>query len=341
MRKTVALVAFALLLGACGNLFDTAAAVVAGKKITVREIDERLDEYVKTDEYRRLTSQGQPGAIKRQYQQAFLAQLIRRAVLAPRAEELGVEVTDQEVSDRIEQIKNDFDNENAFEEALKEQGLDLGQLETLVRDGLLEDEVKAAVTKNVAPTREELRAYYDRNVKDFTRTRSSHILVDNKALAQELAIRLQKTPSDKVESLFATLAKRYSTDERSAAKGGDLGFTSPGDLVPEFEKAAAELEVGEVSDPVRSQFGYHVILVTAREATPFDEAAQTIAEKIGTEREDEVWQKWLDEAYLDADIKVNSRYGELDPESHLIVDPTARDIPGAVETPSPTSTASP
>src|SRR4051812_40688313 len=108
MKVRIALVVALLVFGACGNLFDTAAAVVNGHKITEAEIDEGLTKFTATDEYKRLASQGDAQAIQRQFLQAYITQLIRRSVMEPEADDLGIDVSDDEVDARIEEIKNDF-----------------------------------------------------------------------------------------------------------------------------------------------------------------------------------------------------------------------------------------
>jgi parvulin-like peptidyl-prolyl isomerase len=80
----------------------------------------------------------------------------------------------------------------------------------------------------------------------------AHILVEKLSLAQELKTKIAKGES------FANLAKQYSIDV-SKKRGGDLGYFGRGMMVPEFEKAAFSLEKGQVSDIVKTQFGYHII----------------------------------------------------------------------------------
>lgn len=323
------------LLGACGNLFDTAAAVVSGTKITIQEVTEGLEAFKETEEYQRLAQQGNIEAIQRQVQQAYLSDLIRRAVLQPEAEELGIEVTDEEVAEQIDAIKDEFGSENAFQEGLKERGLDEARLEQIIHDNLLEEKLRAEVTEGTEPSEAEVSAYYEENIADYTTTRSQHILVEEKVLADQIATQLQNAPKKKVDALFEQLARRESTDRGSAKDGGNLGFTSAGELVEEYESAAAELQIGEVSDPVQSQLGYHVIRVLERRVTPLEDVADAISEQIGEGAEEEAWQEWLREAYEAADIRVNSRYGELDVQSQQVVDATSEDLPGVVDTPTP------
>ena len=332
-RTLISCALAATVLAGCGNLFDTAAAVVAGRKITVQEVTEGLDLFKDTEEYQRLAQQGNIQAIERQVQQSYLTELIRRRVLDVEAEQLGVEVTEEEVTEQIDAIKEDLGAD--YEEQLKESGLDEERLELRVRYSLLQDKVREEVAGDSGASEAEVEAFYEENIADYTQMRAHHILVDDLETATRLAEQLQSAPEKKLDGLFERLAKEFSIDKVSARKGGDLGLTSAGELDQRFEAVATGLGIGEVSDPVQTQFGYHVIRVTEREVTPLEEVATSISQQLGEGAEEEVWQEWLREAYEDADIKINSRYGELDLETQTVVDATSEDIPGAVESPSP------
>ena len=339
IRLWIALTCALLLTGGCANLLKPAAAVVNDKKIPVDEVEHGLERFKKTSEYQRLSVQGDRQAITRQFEQQFLSQLIRRAVLEPQAEKLGVEVTEQELTDRINEIKDDFQSASAFEEALKEQGLDADQLEQLVRDSLVEEEVRSKVTEGAEPTDSELRDYYELHKGDYEQTRAQHILVDNQNLAGVIATRAADAPKKDADRVFAKLAKQFSTDTSNAKDGGDLGYFSPGDLVAPFEEAADKLRVGEVSSPVKTEFGWHVIRVTDRRLESFEDVKNDIAEQLSVQTEDRVWTDWLMLTYKEADVKVNPRYGEFDLASGQVTDASAEDIPGAEE-PSPTPSTS-
>jgi foldase protein PrsA len=327
-RLAILVMPVALLAVGCGDLLDPAAAVVGGKKITVEMIESELERFERSPEFERLAEQGDAQEIKRQVEQQLLTQQIRRAVLEPKAEEFGVEVTAEEIGDRLDQVKADFDSEGAFQETLKEQGLTLQQLEQLITDQLLEEQLRAEVTEDVAPSEEELRAYYEENLAQFEQTEASHILVPEKAEAQDLARRLQAAPGDEVQSLFEELARRFSTDP-SADQGGELGTFAPGEFVPPFERAAADLDLGEVSDAVRTEFGWHVILVTDRTVATFEEVQAQIEAELSQGTAEAEWNDFVSRAYEEADVKVNPRYGEFDEEAFQVVDPTAEDVPGA------------
>ena len=329
-RISVLCIALVLVASACGELLDPAAAVVNGQKITVDEINESLERFEASAEFERLAQQGDAQELKRQVEQQLLSQEIRRAVLEPKAESFGIEVTDEHVEARLEQIKQDFPSEGAFEETLKEQGLTLDQLRELVRDNLLEEQLRAKVTEGVGPTQEELEGFFDANRERFVEVTTQHILVDDKAIAQRISRQLQRAPEGKVDDLFAGLAKEFSTDP-SGESGGDLGTGSAEQFVPPFRAAVNEMEVGEISDPVKTRFGYHVIRLNDRTEPAFEDVADQISQELGAGEADQEWERYVAEAYEEAEVKVNPRYGEFDEDSLQVVNPTAEDVPGAEE----------
>ena len=340
-RLLVLCVLATALMGACGNLFDTAAAVVAGQKISTQEVSEGLELFRETEEYERLAQQGNIDAIERQVQQSYLSELIRREVLDNAAQEYGIEVPDAEVTEQIDAIKEDLGAD--FAEQLKENGLDEAQLELRVRYSLLQEKVRAEVTGDGGATDEEIEAFYEENLADYVASmRAQQILVPDVSLANLVSEQLQRASENEVDGLFERLAARHSIDKATARKGGDLGAIMPGDFPdPRLAGLSVELDIGEVSEPIRSPAGYHIIRVTEREITPLEDVSEAIAQELGEGEAEAGWQDWLRKAYEDSDIKINSRYGELDVETQTVVDATAEDIPGAVETPASTPTPSP
>ena len=128
---------------------------------------------------------------------------------------------------------------------------------------LFEDYNAAQAKKSV--TDETMRALYTdtvKNLKPETEIRASHILVETEDQAKDIENRL-KAGED-----FAKLATELSKDPGSGKQGGDLGFFTKDRMVPEFSTAAFALAIGEVSEPVKSQFGYHVIKLTEKREKP-------------------------------------------------------------------------
>jgi foldase protein PrsA len=311
----------ALLLASCGDAVQPPAATVNGETISVSQVSQALERFEESPQFDQLAQQGGARSARRQFEQAYLSQEIRRAVIRPAAEELGVEVDADEIETRLEEIRSQFDSDEQFQEALESQGLSEQRLDGLVRDGLLEEKVRAEVA-----AQEDGRAFYESNLERFSETRAQHILVQDNGLALTISDQLMRAPDARVGALFARLAKRHSTDP-SKSEGGSLGWVTPGSLVPPFEEAMDELRIGEVSEPVRTQFGTHVIRVTGRRTRPFEEVSDEIRAQVGAEAFDE----WLAAALADAEVDVNPRYGEFDPESGRVVNATAADVPGADE----------
>ena len=172
--------------------------------------------------------------------------------------------------------------------------------------------------------------YYEEHREQFEVETAcvSHILVDTEAEAVEIA-GLIAAGGD-----FASLAAERSTDTGSAAQGGELGCNPAGAFVPEFDAAAFSLPVGEVSAPIQTEFGYHLILVTERGVPDFEDVEQQVTAALAQEVET-AFGEWFQTAVPDAEITVDERYGTWDAAEGTIVrppaegDPTATTGPGA------------
>lgn len=135
--------------------------------------------------------------------------------------------------------------------------------------------------------------------------RASHILIGSDVEnAEQKAKDLKKQLDEGAD--FAKLAKENSTDTVSAANGGDLGFFGPGDMVSEFEDAAYNLKVGEISDVVKSQFGYHIIkLVEKPEKGTFEELESELREQIAQGKiTTELTAQYLDELIQESKVNI-------------------------------------
>ena len=140
---------------------------------------------------------------------------------------------------------------------------------------------QTAIFDSFVLTDDEVRQYYDANLSQYQtpgQVRASHILLrvdgDDEAVAARAA---ELAAEARAGADFAELARQHSEDETNAENGGDLGPLGRGRMVPEFENAAFALAAGEISDPVRSPFGYHVINVTEKQ----EEVTQPFAEVRG------------------------------------------------------------
>jgi len=135
----------------------------------------------------------------------------------------------------------------------------------------------------------DIKAYYNTHPEEFSekpKVRASHILVKTEKEAKDITKELSSLKGAALSTKFADLAKAKSTGP-SGPKGGDLGFFGQGQMVPAFNDAAFSMKKGEVTkNPVKSQFGYHVILVTDKKEAknlPFDEVKGFIEQKLKVE----------------------------------------------------------
>ena len=155
--------------------------------------------------------------------------------------------------------------------------------------------VEKILGKDIDITEDEMKEYFEENKESFNeeeQVKASHILVKDEKTAKEVIEKLNAGED------FAELAKEYSTDEGSAEEGGDLGYFEYGDMVEEFSEAAFNLEEGEISEPVKSDYGYHIIKVTgkkeAKEAT-FEDHKEEIKTILFDNEINSKYQDWLDE----------------------------------------------
>jgi len=175
---------------------------------------------------------------------------------------------------------------------------------------------------------EQVRAYYDQNpiLYSTTQIHASHILVKDEATAKQILAELRDHP-DK----FADLAREKSTDTISAKKGGDLGTFGAGRMVPEFEKVAFALKPGEISDVVKTQYGYHIITVIDRkegEPKPFDQVKEQIRATLRNRALQDQVQGHFEQLKKDADLHVDdSALARLNPPPPAPGQPATPPIP--------------
>ncbi|CAM4122893.1 peptidylprolyl isomerase PrsA [Bacillus cereus] len=201
-------------------------------------------------------------------------------------------VDDKEVDKKYDEMKKQVGDQ--FDTLLKQQGLKEETLKNGVRAELAQEK---AIEKTI--TDKELKENYKPEIK------ASHILVKDEATAKKVKEELGQGKS------FEELAKQYSEDTGSKEKGGDLGFFGPGKMVKEFEDAAYKLKKDEVSEPVKSQFGYHIIKVTdikepekSFEQSKADIKKELVAKK---KQDGEFMNDLMTKEIKKADIKVDDK----------------------------------
>ncbi|MCI0528134.1 MAG: peptidylprolyl isomerase [Nitrospira sp.] len=224
-------------------------------------------------------------------------QLIQQRIVFREAGRLGVGVTQSEVEQQYAKTQANFGSQEEFEKKLREGNTDPQTLRRDIRDFILSQKVDFSLQQQISVSDREITDFFEKNKQQLLqdRLRARHILVENLAQAQE-ALHLLKQGGKE----FAEVARLYSKDQGTKEQGGELGWFTKGQLVPEFEEAAFSLRPGEVSRPVQTQFGYHIIqleeIQSARHQTLTDHR-EHISNILRSQKWQAQKQAWLNQLY--------------------------------------------
>lgn len=231
----------------------------------------------------------------------WLNQLIENKLILQDADKQGIEISPEQLEERVERIKSDFESEIQFKVFLESQGMNIDQLKKSVEEnmkiGISTMRIREKARYKISP--KGVALYYEEHKKSFKEdgmVRASHILIrhkDNdsvtKKIAEEIHLKI-KNGGD-----FAVLAREYS-DGPHAQEGGDLGFFVSGQHISEIDNEIKKLKVGDLSGLFKSRLGYHILLVKQRKKArvkPFSEAQEEIENIILREKAKEIWDKWI------------------------------------------------
>jgi parvulin-like peptidyl-prolyl isomerase len=270
MKKYLILSVLLLPLFACTKKQEgKTIATVDGQKISLQEFNAELD---KIPMNMKIVVASQSG------KRDFLDRLIVKKLLLDEAKKDNIEKT-KDFQDRLSDIREQL---------------------------LIESLLKNKVTAEAKFSDEDLQKYYDAHKEEFKKgqeIQTRQIVVKTEQEAKELQARIAKGED------FAELAKRYSIDPSAKTTGGDIGYHAKGTLIPEFEEAAFKLtKVGQVTPPVKTQLGYHIIKlegVKTGDYVPFPEVKEFIRQKMTQEKQTDVLKKYIEDLKKNAKIVVN------------------------------------
>ena len=244
--------------------------------------------------------------------------LISRRLVEQRIKEEGITVSPEEVDERMAEVMANFGSEEELSERLAMMGVTVDMVKHEMETGLAVEKLLARHIPQAEVTDADTRAYYDDNPGQFTqpeRVGASHILVktedtDTEAVKQEARSEAERLLGElKGGADFAQLAAEHS-DCPSSANGGDVGLFGRGQMVKPFEDAAFAMGIGEISDVVETQFGYHIIKVTEREEeqmVAFDEVEEDIAAMLDAQRKQEALKAYTDQLRAEANIEYKDK----------------------------------
>jgi foldase protein PrsA len=307
LRKLIPLLLLALIamgVAACGGSEDAktvppgAVAVVGDKTIEKADLDALLAQAKANAEAQK---QDFPAVGTPDYQSfrgTLLHGLVQQAQWEQAGAEMGVTVSDKEVDTQLAAYKQQFfkGDEEKFKAELAKQGVTEESVRNRIRAKLLTDKLYNAILNKVKVTDADIKAYYDSHKAQFVQPESrdvAHILVKKKALADEIYAKL-KSGSD-----FAQLAKKYTQDTASKDDGGK--FTAyKGKTVKPFDDFVFSAKMAELSHPIKTQFGWHVIKVLSDTKPagpqPLAEAKDSISATLLKQKQDQALKDWVKDA---------------------------------------------
>lgn len=226
--------------------------------------------------------------------------MISDEIIRQETEKEDINVTDEEIAAEIAVYEEQYGGADQLEAALAESGMTIEDLEEEVRTYV---QIEKLIGPNIDITDEQIQAYFEENKESLgesAKVEASHILTETKEEAEEIKAQLEEGAD------FAELAKEHSTDTASAENGGQLGTFGAGEMAPEFEEAAFAMDVEGISEPVETEFGFHIIKVTdkteAVEAT-LENSKEQIEEQLFEEQLNSEYAAWLEEKQASYDIE--------------------------------------
>jgi parvulin-like peptidyl-prolyl isomerase len=321
LTTTFLLAAFVAVLAGCGgssgggSLPSGSVAKVNGETISQKQFDDLLEQAKKSYKSQKRAF---PKAGTQEYQalkNQAVQYLVQRIEFEQEADKLGVTVSDKEISDRLAQIKKQYfgGKESRYKKQLAQQGLTEAQVRDDIKAQLIQEKIFKKVTANVKVTDAEAKKYYDEHQSQYGTPEQrdvAHILVKKKSLADQLYSQLKGGAS------FADLAKKYSQDPGSKKVGGKLTI-SKGQTVGAFDTTAFKLPTGQISKPVKTQFGWHIIKalgdVKASKTTPFSKVKSSIRQQLLQQKRNDASASWSNKLKKDFDGKISYQTGYAPP----------------------------
>lgn len=300
--------AAALLLASCGDDTPDAAATVNGTEIPTSLVETQAELMGNNPQLTQQFEGASEDQIQQQLNAMALNQLIIERLVLDGADEMGIEISDEDIAETITEISAQFGGEEEMYVQLEEQqGLDRAEVDRQLELITVQDALIAELSPDV--TDAQVEEAYENG------TPARHVLVETEEEADDVVDRINGGED------FATVAQETSIDG-SGQEGGDLGFVQRGMTVPEFEEALFGAEEGELVGPVQSDFGFHVIERLAKPvlAEVADEIRAGLEQQVAQEGQ-LAFQQFVTERIQAAEVEVDPAFGTWDSEVGQVVPP--------------------
>lgn len=296
------------------GIMNSTVAKINGEEITRGQLEDNWQmksviSQVKQQYGDNYTSNDQAVELLKQQKETILDQMITENLLLQKAKELKLVPSDsdlnKEMQKQYDSTKSQYKTDEEWKSALSQNGFTEDVLKTQIKNSVIMNKVSDNITKDVKVTDKQIEDYYNKNKNKYTtepnKIHLAHVLVKTEEDAKKVKARIDKGED------FGKVAKEVSTDTGSKDNGGDLGDLEEENsgLDETFLKAALALKVGEVSNPVQTQYGWHVIKCISRNQYPVkkldevkDEVKNTLLTTAKQDKITTTLEKWKKDAKI-------------------------------------------
>lgn len=298
MKKLILLVGIISLVAAACSSSDEVVSSVNGEDITRSEVESLVRE--------------SGDGFSNQDFATYLSVVIQwEAADQAAVEEFGVAVTDDQIDERVDELVASSGQEMTLEEYLESVNATESGMRSFAASLLVQEAIEAELLSDVdSVTDDDIAQEIADFPGDWTQVCAAHILVETREEADDLKLQLDEGGD------FAALATEFSIDPGSGANGGDLGCATPSGFVGPFAEATLAAEIDTVTDPIESEFGFHLIVVNDRIEAPTEDVRAYLAET----RSQEALSTWFTAMIEGTDITVVDSVGVwvLDPTPQVL-----------------------
>ena len=281
-----------------------------GQNITKQQLQELFNAAIQASgaKIADLNSEQQLGGYTQLLQDLIMDKLVAEAASTEK-------VSDADVDAELAKIKGQFPDDKAFQEQIAQSGMTPDKLKENIRTGLQQSRWMKSQVKSPEITDDQAKTFYESNIKEFEQpetVKATHILFMVEPDAPADVVKQKEEAAAKAAERaaagedFTKLAKELSEEPGASESGGDLGFFPKDRMVPEFADAAFAQKVGDISKPVKTQFGWHVIKVTDKKAAgtvPFDQVKEQVVSYLKSNNQREAVQAVLNKLKESAKIE--------------------------------------